>query len=66
VGAIPNDTVAVISEFQQTLNHPDAMEFANLDADYAMPTCLLLIDSYGKAQEVATKGRQGKLDAMRS
>jgi len=42
------------------------MEFANLDADYAMPTCLLLIDSYGKAQEVATKGRQGKLDAMRS
>jgi nicotinamidase-related amidase len=56
-GVIPIDTVAVISELQKTWNRPDAMEFANLYADHAMPEYRLLIESYDKAQAVQkTKG----------
>lgn len=51
-GVIPIDTVAVISELQKTWNRPDAMEFADLYADYAMPHYRLLIESYDKAQAV--------------
>lgn len=51
-GVIPIDTVAVISELQKTWNRPDAAEFANLYADYAMPEYRLLIESYDKAQAV--------------
>lgn len=64
-GAIPIDTVAVISELQQTWNRPDALEFANLYADYAMPNYRLLIESYYKAQEVAVKGHETKMDAVK-
>ena len=52
-GAIPIDTLAVISEMQQTWNRPDALEFANVFADGPMPNYRLLMESYGKAQEVA-------------
>ncbi len=51
-GVIPIDTVAVISELQKTWNRPDALEFADLYADYAMPHYRLLIESYDKAQAV--------------
>ncbi|SCY04405.1 Nicotinamidase-related amidase [Nitrosospira sp. Nl5] len=51
-GVIPIDTVAVISELQETWNRPEAMEFANLYADGPMPHYRLLIESYDKAQAV--------------
>lgn len=51
-GVIPIDTVAVISELQKTWNRPDALEFADLYADYAMPHYRLLIEGYDKAQAV--------------
>ncbi len=56
-GAIPIDTLAVISELQQTWNRPDALAFANLFADHMMPNYRLLMESYDKAQSVVTKGR---------
>lgn len=65
-GAIPIDTVAVISDLQQTWNRADALEFANLYADYAMPNYRLLIESYYKAQDVAKKGAETKLDAVKA
>ena len=46
------DTVAVISELQKTWNRPDAVEFANIYADFPMPEYRLLIESYDKAQAV--------------
>lgn len=64
-GAIPIDTLAVISELQQTWNRPNALDFANIFADHMMPDYRLLIESYGKAQEVVTKGRETKLDAAK-
>ncbi|GJL76931.1 MAG: hypothetical protein NMNS02_30370 [Nitrosomonas sp.] len=51
-GVIPIDTLAVISELQETWNRPDAAEFANLYADFPMPEYRLLIESYDKAQAV--------------
>ncbi|MCP5244390.1 MAG: isochorismatase family protein [Burkholderiales bacterium] len=51
-GVIPIDTVAVISELQKTWNRPDAVEFANIYADFPMPEYRLLIESYDKAQAV--------------
>lgn len=44
-GAIPIDTLAVISEMQQTWNRPDALEFANVFADGPMPNYRLLMES---------------------
>lgn len=51
-GVIPIDTVAVISELQKTWNRPEALDFADLYADYSMPHYRLLIESYDKAQSV--------------
>lgn len=51
-GVIPIDTLAVISELQQTWNRPDAMEFAKFYADNPMPHYRLLIENYDKAQAV--------------
>lgn len=51
-GVIPIDTVAVISELQKTWNRPEALDFADLYADYPMPHYRLLIESYDKAQAV--------------
>ncbi len=65
-GAIPIDTLAVISELQQTWNRPDALDFANIFADHMMPNYRLLIESYDKAQNVVTQGRETKLDAVKS
>jgi len=52
-GVIPIDTLAVISELQKTWNRPDALEYANVFADYIMPNYRLLMESYEKAQDVA-------------
>jgi len=51
-GVVPIDTVAVISELQKTWNRPEALDFADLYADYSMPHYRLLIESYDKAQAV--------------
>jgi nicotinamidase-related amidase len=51
-GVIPIDTLAVISELQQTWNRPEAMQFADIYADFPMPHYRLLIESYDKAQAV--------------
>ncbi|MBS0169913.1 MAG: hydrolase [Nitrospira sp.] len=61
-GIIPMDTAAVASELQKTWNRPDAQEWAKI---YTMifPAYQLLIESYGKAQDVATK--QEQLDSSR-
>ncbi|MGN4124412.1 hydrolase [Lysinibacillus sphaericus] len=48
-GAIPIDTLALISEVQKTWNRPDAMEFAAIFGDYLMPNYGLLIESYQRA-----------------
>jgi nicotinamidase-related amidase len=63
-GAIPIDTLAVISELQQTWNRPDAPEFANIFADQLMPDYRLLIESYNKAQSVQREGRETRLDLV--
>lgn len=51
-GVIPIDTVAVISELQKTWNRPEALDFADLYADYSMPHYRLLIESHDKTQSV--------------
>jgi nicotinamidase-related amidase len=57
-GVIPIDTLAVIAELQKTWNRPDALEYANVFADYIMPHYRLLMESYQKAQDVTkSEGR---------
>lgn len=65
-GAIPIDTLAVISELQQTWNRPDALDYANIFADHMMPNYRLLMESYDKAQSVVRKGRETVLDAVKT
>ncbi|WP_077321273.1 isochorismatase family protein [Virgibacillus proomii] len=47
-GAIPIDTLAVISEIQKTWNRPDTMEFASIYSEI-MPNYGLLMESYQRA-----------------
>ncbi len=51
-GVVPMDTAAVASELQKTWHRDDAAEWAQI---YSMifPPYQLLIESYGKAQQVA-------------
>ncbi|MCI0400717.1 MAG: isochorismatase family protein [Acidobacteria bacterium] len=65
-GAIPIDTLALISEVQQTWNRPNALDFANIFADHMMPNYRLLMESYDKAQSVVRKGRETVLDAVKA
>jgi hypothetical protein len=64
-GAIPIDTLAVISELQQTRNRPDALKFANIYADHMMPDYRLLIESCEKTQSVVMQGHETMLDAVK-
>jgi nicotinamidase-related amidase len=57
-GVVPIDTLAVISEMQQTWNRPEALDYANLFADHMMPNYRLLIESHAKAQDVARKAHK--------
>jgi len=52
-GVIPIDTLAVVSELQKTWNRPDALDYANLFADYMMTNYRLLMESHQKAQDAA-------------
>jgi len=59
-GAMPIDTVAVLSEIMGTWNRPDAMEYAAIMTSL-MPGYQLLIESYNKAQSVPREGRETTL-----
>ena len=50
-GVVPMDTAAVASELQQTWNRSDAAEWAEVYTKI-FPAYQLLIESYGKAQDV--------------
>ena len=53
-GVVPMDTAAVASELQRTWHRDDAQEWAQVYTKI-FPPYQLLIESYGKAQEVVTK-----------
>lgn len=59
-GAIPIDTLALISEIQQTWNRPDAAEFASIFADHLMPNYGLLMESYQSAYSDAESANESK------
>ena len=61
-GVVPMDTAAVCSEIQKTWNRDDAGQWAEAYAAL-FPSYQLLIESYGKAQEVVT--RHETLDSQR-
>ncbi|MGE8610823.1 MAG: isochorismatase family protein [Achromobacter veterisilvae] len=50
-GVVPMDTAAVASELQKTWNREDALQWAEVYTKL-FPSYQLLIESYGKAQEV--------------
>ena len=62
-GVIPMDMAAVASELQKTWNRADAGEWAQVYTQI-FPAYQLLIESYGKAQQVATDHET--LDSQRS
>lgn len=62
-GVVPMDTAAVASELQRTWNRADAAEWADIYTKI-FPEYKLLIESYGKAQEVLQKHEI--LDSARS
>lgn len=51
-GVVPMDTAAVASELQKTWNRDDAMQWAEIYTKI-FPAYQLLIESYGKARDVA-------------
>lgn len=53
-GVVPMDTAAVASELQRTWHREDAEQWAEIYTKI-FPPYQLLIESYGKAQEVVTK-----------
>jgi nicotinamidase-related amidase len=53
-GVVPMDTAAVASELQRTWHRDDAQEWAQIYTKI-FPPYQLLIESYGKAQEVVTE-----------
>lgn len=61
-GVVPIDTAGVASELQQTWNREDAAEWAQVYTRI-FPAYQLLIESYGKAQQVAQDHEQ--LDSLR-
>lgn len=60
-GVVPMDMAAVASELQKTWNREDAGEWAQVYTQI-FPAYQLLIESYGKAQQVATDHE--KLDSV--
>lgn len=62
-GVVPIDTAAVVSELQKTWHRPDAQQWAEVYTKL-FPAYGLLIESYLKAQEVATSHEQ--LDSART
>ncbi|WP_106769683.1 hydrolase [Paenibacillus faecalis] len=58
-GAIPTDTLALISEIQGTWNRPDAEEFAKIFSEI-MPHYGLLIESFQKAYSEGQASKDSK------
>ena len=50
-GAMPIDTFAVMSEFMNTWNRPEAMDFAKVMIDHIVPSYGALMESYDTAQK---------------
>ncbi|GAB7545090.1 isochorismatase family protein [Cupriavidus sp. 8B] len=62
-GVVPIDTMGTLSEMQKSWNRPDTREWAEVYSR-AMPHYQLLIESYIKAQQVASEHET--LDSQRS
>ncbi|WP_256080994.1 isochorismatase family protein [Massilia sp. YIM B04103] len=62
-GVVPMDTAAVASEIQRTWNRDDALQWADVYTRI-FPEYALLIESYGKAQDVAKN--EEVLDSQRA
>ena len=62
-GVVPMDTAAVASELQRTWHREDAAQWAEIYTRI-FPEYALLIESYGKAQDVAKNGET--LDSQRA
>jgi nicotinamidase-related amidase len=63
-GVVPIDTLAVVSELQQTWNRPDALDYAHLFAE-VLPNYKLLMESFEKAQSVVKSGPETVMDAVK-
>jgi nicotinamidase-related amidase len=64
-GAIPIDTFAIVAELMRTWNRAEGSKFAEILADHVVPEYKCLIESFGKAQQVAKDGPETKLDKYR-
>ena len=64
-GAIPIDTLAVLSELMGTWNRPDAMEFGAVMAGL-MPNYVAVMESYEKAQSVAKSAPETNLSQQKA
>ena len=60
-GAMPIDTVALLSEIMSTWNRPDAMKFAAVMVEL-MPQYKLLMESHDQAQSVQKGDHETKLE----
>ncbi|MBX3423945.1 MAG: isochorismatase family protein [Pirellulaceae bacterium] len=64
-GAIPTDTFAIVAELMRTWNRAEGSKFAEILSEHVCPEYKCLIESFGKAQQVATDGPETKLDKYR-
>ncbi|MCA9128026.1 MAG: isochorismatase family protein [Planctomycetales bacterium] len=61
-GAIPTDTFAIVAELMRTWNRAEGSKFAEILAEHVCPEYKCLIESYGKAQQIAKDGPETDLD----
>ncbi|MFV0444574.1 MAG: isochorismatase family protein [Planctomycetaceae bacterium] len=61
-GAIPTDTFAIVAELMRSWNRPEGSRFAEIISEHICPPYKCLIESYGKAQQIAKDGPETKLD----
>ncbi len=64
-GAIPTDTFAIVAELMRTWNREEGSKFAEILSDHVCPEYKCLIESYGKAQQIAKDGPETRLDKYR-
>lgn len=61
-GAIPTDTFAIVAELMRTWNRAEGSRFAEILAEHVCPEYKCLIESFGKAQEIARTGPETNLE----
>ena len=61
-GAIPTDTFAIVAELMRTWNREEGSRFAEILAEHVCPEYKCLIESFGKAQEIARTGPETNLE----